>query len=708
MLYVAAGRLGLSFAVVHVSASAVWPATGVALASLLVLGARVWPAIFVGAFVVNVLTAGAVLPSLGIAAGNTLEAVAGAVLVNRFAGGAAAFAHPRHVFVFVALAGLGATMVSATLGVTSLGLAGLVEPGAHARIWLTWWLGDAAGALLVTPLLLLWLRDPDLRSLGRRAPEATALLLALVLAGLTIFGAGRLGGTAFACMPLLLWAAFRFGPRETATATAILSTLAVAGTQRGHGPFAAEAADVSLLLLQTFMGTVALTMLAVAATVAHGRRVARSLRQSETTLRLAEQRVAFLAEASAILASSLDPATTLRSISRLVVPSFADWCIVDLVGADRRIERVAVAAAAPGTERLLDELQQYVPDWASAQPSVEVMQSGRSRLIREVDDDILQSTARDARHLAVLRELKPRSAVVVPMRARDRTVGAITLVALASRPLYDQADVHFGEELARRAAVAVDNAALYAEAEQARADAESASRAKDEFLATLSHELQTPLHAIMGWATVLRRGELDAATATRALGVIERAAHAQSQLVVQLLDVSRIITGKMTLARGPVELRALVAAAIDAVRPAADAKGIEVGTDLQPVTTTLGDRDRLQQVVWNLVANAVKFTPRGGRVTVWLRARDGIAEIGVGDTGEGISSDFLPHVFERLRQGDSSITRAHAGLGLGLAIVRHLVELHGGTVRAESPGPGQGATFTVELPLHAPAETVGD
>jgi PAS domain S-box-containing protein len=248
---------------------------------------------------------------------------------------------------------------------------------------------------------------------------------------------------------------------------------------------------------------------------------------------------------------------------------------------------------------------------------------------------------------------------------------------------------------------AEDERARLLEREQAaRAEAERLNRAKDEFLATLSHELRTPLSALMGWARLLRSPNLDEATAARAIEVIERNTRVQAQLVGDLLDVSRIITGKLRLDIRPVELPRVVDAAIDAIRAAADAKQIAIATALQSTVGPLhGDADRLQQIVWNLLSNAVKFTPAGGKITVALGRDGGHVEIAVTDTGKGISADFLPYVFDRFRQADSTTTRAHGGLGLGLAIVRHLVELHGGTVHAESAGPGCGATFTVRLPL---------
>ncbi len=233
----------------------------------------------------------------------------------------------------------------------------------------------------------------------------------------------------------------------------------------------------------------------------------------------------------------------------------------------------------------------------------------------------------------------------------------------------------------------------------ARAEAERANRLKDEFLATLSHELRTPLTAILGWARMLRGGGLQGDVVERALEVIERNAQAQNTLIGDILDVSRIIIGKLRLDVQPVELAAVVASAVEAARPAAEARGVRLQVLLDPSAGQIsGDADRLQQVVWNLLSNAVKFTSKGGRVQVRLERINSHLEIVVSDTGQGIGPDFLPHVFDRFRQADQTTTRAHSGLGLGLAIVRQLVELHGGTVSVASGGEGQGATFTVVLP----------
>jgi signal transduction histidine kinase/CheY-like chemotaxis protein len=270
--------------------------------------------------------------------------------------------------------------------------------------------------------------------------------------------------------------------------------------------------------------------------------------------------------------------------------------------------------------------------------------------------------------------------------------------------------------VAAQAAVALDNAVLYQAAQgvaeerqrllererTVRAAAERASAMKDEFLATLSHELRTPLTAILGWARMLQRPGVTEGDRDRGLSIIDRNTRAQIQLIEDLLDMSRITSGRLHLDTRPVAPATFIEAALETVRPAAEAKGIEMATRLEPgAGPVAGDPDRLQQVVWNLLANAIKFTGEGGRVEVELRRLGSAIEISVSDSGIGMAPEFLPHVFDRFRQADGSTTRAVGGLGLGLAIVKQLVELHGGSVRAESPGPERGATFTVQLPALA-------
>jgi signal transduction histidine kinase/CheY-like chemotaxis protein len=307
-----------------------------------------------------------------------------------------------------------------------------------------------------------------------------------------------------------------------------------------------------------------------------------------------------------------------------------------------------------------------------------------------------------AEHARALAELAPRALVVAPLCARDRCFGVMTL-GLAV-PSLDASDLRLAEDLATRAALAADNAMLYRQAQDARQAAERANRAKDEFLATLSHELRTPLTPILGWAVMLRTGGLDREGVERGLTIIERNVRTQTQLIEDLLDVSRIITGKLRVEMRPIALGPVVEAGLESVRPSAEAKQIALVTHLAARDArVLGDPDRLQQVVWNLASNAVKFTGRGGRVDVTLAEEDGSVKLTVADNGKGIAPDFLGQVFDRFRQADSTSTRKYGGLGLGLAIVRHLVELHGGSVYAHSEGLDRGSVFTVQLPLPPPA-----
>ena len=423
----------------------------------------------------------------------------------------------------------------------------------------------------------------------------------------------------------------------------------------------------------------------------------------------AERRAAFLAQASAALSASLDYNSTLKSVPDLAVPRMADWCALSIVDPEGRVRQLAVTHVDPAKAELAWKMEKRYPASLSAPYGPgRVIRTGAPELVGDIPDPLLEAVAQDEEHLRILRALGVTSYMAVPLIARGQTLGAIAFGAAGSGRRFGRDDLAVAEELAHRAALAADNARHYEAEGRARAAAEAASRAKDAFLATVSHELRTPLSPILAWSRMLRQGTLGEEKARRALEAIERCARSQAQLVEDLLDVSRIITGKLRLDVRPVPLAPVVQAAVEVVRPAAEAKGLELQVVLDAeVGTVTGDPERLKQVVWNLASNAVKFTPKGGRVEVRLERVDGRVEITVRDSGQGIRPEFLPHIFQRFEQADSTSTRAHGGLGLGLAIVRHIVELHGGTVHAESPGEGQGAVFTVALPL-AVAQTAGE
>lgn len=411
--------------------------------------------------------------------------------------------------------------------------------------------------------------------------------------------------------------------------------------------------------------------------------------------RAAEARNRFLAEATETLASSLDYNQTLERIVHLSVRATADLASLYWLEPDGSVRLSAIAAADPRHEAVARELDALLPLHVEQHDRalIRSMRSGKAELIEDIPAGTRETWSPTPRAGELLAELAFRSYMAVPLLVRGRALGALALTTNARGRRLGPDDLALAEELARRAALAVENARLYREAQEA-------SRLKDEFLATVSHELRTPLMAILGWTHLLRTGR--ASDVARAAETIERNAQAQARIVEDVLDTSRIITGKLQLKLARVSLREVVRAAIDTVRPAAEAKSIELVTSVDfGVGDTLGDAERLQQVTWNLLANAIKFTPAGGRVEARLEREGAFARLTVVDSGQGIHPDFLPHVFERFRQGDSTMTRAHGGLGLGLAIVRHLVELHGGYVSADSPGEGQGATFTVRLPLQA-------
>jgi len=390
-----------------------------------------------------------------------------------------------------------------------------------------------------------------------------------------------------------------------------------------------------------------------------------------------DQRAALTTRAGELLAATPDLEVALHEIAALVVETCCEVCVVHLVDdTGRPMEICRVQRLADGTIATLDRAAGG--QHGELNPLTEPLRT-RQAAILDVHDPRFGE-----------RRLQFAAAPIVS--ARGPVLGTIA-VGTTARRVSDAGCVSLAQELAWRTGAALDAASLHD-------DALNASRLKDDFLATLSHELRTPLNAMLGWIQMLRLYQDDESIRERAIGVIERNARTQAQLVADLLDVSRLITGKLRLRLARVDLRDIVVAECESVRPSADAKGLHLTIETTDVPgVVFGDTDRLQQILWNLLSNAAKFTPPGGDVTVRLSSHDDYAEILVSDTGIGIRPEFLPHVFERFRQSDSTSTRAHGGLGLGLAIARHLVELHGGSVFATSEGEGRGATFGVRLPL---------
>lgn len=400
----------------------------------------------------------------------------------------------------------------------------------------------------------------------------------------------------------------------------------------------------------------------------------------------AENRLLLLARAGSILTGSADQNSALQALTNLAVPAIADFSAIDLVNEQGEVEHVALAHT--DRERLDETLARQLTSWLLTQEQCRELTHARFEPELGAPTDPIFASPERAR---VLGALGVSSLIAVPLNVRGQPVGVVWLGVGGARR-YTLEDLRFAEDLGRRTSLFIESARSYREARDA-------NRLKDEFLSTISHELRTPLNAILGWVGLLRgkKGSEPAALA-RGLDVIERNALAQVRLIEDVLDVSRIVSGKLMLKLHRTDLSELVEMAVASVAPSADLKGLELFADIEPGVQFYGDGDRLRQIAWNLLSNAIKFTPSGGKAMVTLKAREGSVLLSVQDTGQGVAPEFLPFLFDRFRQADSSLTRRHGGLGLGLAITRHLVELHGGTITASSQGRGLGATFSVELP----------
>jgi len=419
-----------------------------------------------------------------------------------------------------------------------------------------------------------------------------------------------------------------------------------------------------------------------------------------TARKRAEDATRLLADAGQRLGSSLDYQATLSSLAPLVVPTLADWYAVDLLAPDGTLQRVSVHHPDPAMVTLANKLQEHYPPRRD-QPGNpwDLMASGQVEWVEEIPDELLVSSADDARHLALLRSLQLKSYVRVPLVARGSAIGLLTLVFAESGRRYGTDDVALATELAGRAAAAVDNARLFAQLQLG-------DQRKDEFLAMLAHELRNPLAPISTAAQLLRMVPESGPRVVQASQVISRQVAHMTELVDDLLDVSRVTRGLIRLEREVVEMTAVAAAAVEQVQSLVQAKShaLAVHAGAGPLTVD-GDRARLVQVVANLLNNAAKYTPAGGSIALRMERIGAQLRIEVSDDGAGIEPALLPEVFELFTQGQRTPDRMQGGLGIGLALVRRLVQLHGGQVSAQSPGPGQGSTFTVLLPFAEAAQS---
>ena len=413
-------------------------------------------------------------------------------------------------------------------------------------------------------------------------------------------------------------------------------------------------------------------------------------------LRESERVARFLADASAALAVLVDFDSTLQKVASLAVPSFADWATVDLVEDDGTLRRVAVAHADPDKVELAHELhRRFPPDPAAPLGVRNILRTGRAEILPEITDDLFARSVQNEELLRILRELGLKSYVGVPLKVRGKTLGVVTFIAAESGRHYDEADLATAQDLADRAAIAIENAQLYRELRDA-------DRRKDEFLATLAHELRNPLAPIRNGLQILRLSGMENGMVADARAMMERQLSQMVRLVDDLLDVSRITRNKLDLRKQRVTLAAVVHSAVETSRPLIEQSRHTLSLTLPPGPVHIdADPVRLAQVFSNLLNNSAKYTEPGGRI--WLTAEVSGHEVAVRvrDTGLGIPADALPRIFEMFSQVDRNMERAQGGLGIGLTLVRRLVEMHDGKVEARSDGPGRGSEFTVRLPLAA-------
>ncbi len=652
--YTVLARLGLAFDPLNSYATFVWAPSGLSLAALILGGYRLWPGIAIGALAINLWMGAPPLVACGVAAGDVIEALVGAFALRSLPGFRASLDRFADVVGLVALAVLMSTAVGATIGAASVVLGGVVGRGHFFPIWRTWWAGDVIGDLLVAPLVLTW-------ACRSRAPLRPAQIVegvalgALPGAQATVCFSQRI--EVVVALPLLqpsllflplIWAALRFGARGAATGMLLVAVPAIWGTFTGHGIFVRATHPASLAALDVALGNLALATLALGSVVDARERSRRELRESDERHRLA-------VEAAHLGTWCWEVKTT-----RLV---WTPLCReMHGVGPDEEV----------CFQRFLAALH---PD-------------DRDRTKRAIERAVVEQIEYRIEHRVMLPD------------------GGVRWLSAFGRTYGEEAG---GPDRMRGVVMDVtsqkraedERLQLLDRERAARAEAQAATRAKDAFLAVLSHELRTPLQAMLGWTRMLREPGCDAPKLARGLCIIERNVATQAQLIEDLLDVSRIASGKLRVERTRVALDEVVGAAIESARAAASARSILLDATLTTRDVeVLGDPGRLGQVISNLLTNAVKFTPAGGRVGVRLERVDTCARIVVEDTGRGISADFLPYVFDRFRQQDEHASSCSSGgLGLGLAIVHHLVEAHGGTIVAASPGEGRGATFTVTLPL---------
>lgn len=629
VIYFTAAKIGLGLAVVHPSATAVWPPTGIALTAFMLLGYRLWPGVFLGAFLANYTTAGGALTSLGIATGNTLEGLVGAFLVQRFAGGRHAFETPRGVVLFTIMAGLLSTTISATCGVTSLALGGYAEWNHYFEIWRTWWLGDVNGAIMVTPVLVLWSTESARTWSRQKMIEAFVLFLALIIFSYLVFFA-QLSPHGYPltvlCIVPLVWLSFRFDQRIVATATLLQSAIAIAGTVGGHGPFALLSKNEALLLLEFFVGMSSVTALAFTSIVNLTLRTQEKLKESE-----AEYRYLFEKNASPM------------------------W-IVDV------------------------ETSQYL-----AVNDAAIRHYGYTReefLAISIKDVVVEGETSTL-------PLKPLEQIIVTQRHRTKSGAVIDVEVARNR-------ISFQGKRAYAALIQDVTEKMMAERER-----QEVLQAKSGFIATVSHELRTPLAVIKEGLDLLMDEVVGPITTEQKnhIQITKRNVDRLARLINSVLDYQKMESGDLQFQLLPNPIHELIDETVEGFAPLAQKKGLQIVVakeEKSPVVQC--DRDKIVQVLSNLLNNAIQYSQHG-TIVVKEVTENGEVRVEVHDEGVGIQKGDQPKLFHVFTQIPVDGVRRVGGTGLGLAISKKIVEGHHGRIAFQTEF-GKGSTFYFTLPLY--------
>lgn len=697
LAYFAGAELGYALSLGPSVGGTFWPPAGIALAVFLTAPSRRWPLLLAAAATANFVSDeahGQVLTaSLSFMAANLGEALLGAWLLRRIFGGPVAFTRLPEILALAAVAvGLSAPLAAA-LGAQAAEWWTPDPPGFVAG-WRTWWVGDAVGALVLTPavarLVTGWQRAAEVPA--RRWLEAAAFAILTVAVTHIVFSA-RPSTIAmpFLVFPVLLWGSLRFGPLGVGGALCLVVVLTALDTAAGQGPFAAAQLSLGerIVALQIYVGVMALTFHGLGVLWEERARTAAALRAAHSGL---AARYRWIVEQLPLGILALRPDGRVQEANPAWRELWAPGRDQDLTRRPWRDPEIAPLLRRAFAGEIVELPERCIGPGDDA--------GGGRRRVRGFAYPVKDEAGNVAEIVLIERDITEEVA------AQQRLVDA-------NRRLREREEA-LSQALEQMAEAQAHREQLLEAERFARGEAERASRLKEEFLATLSHELRSPLNAIVGWTHVLRQSPDAAELVPTAVETIERNALAQAKLIDDLLDMSRIMAGKVGLTLAPVRPAGIVTAAADALRPVAEAREVSLAIDLGNAADVVitCDATRLQQVVTNLLNNGIKFTPPGGRVEAELAAGERELRIVVRDTGQGIPAEFMPAVFERFRQADGSITRRHGGLGLGLSIAKQIVEMHGGSIAAHSDGPGRGAVFTVTLPLAgegAPEEhAVGD